>query len=101
MRATIEQEQAALEQFTEERERQESALEVILGEIEQLREELDGLQAIVQEKSAKLDEVRQTSLKSAKQLDAALKEIAGWVSSCPRLSREPEADLGVCPERHD
>lgn len=50
------------------------------GTIAELREELSGLQERLEEKTKVVEQVKKVSARSAKVLDAALKEISSCVS---------------------
>lgn len=85
---TAEREQASIERLEQDRTSKSDELVAIEADIGRLQTQLAELQAVVEDRNAKLENVRKTGSKSAKALDKALKEIAECVSE--RRARMPE-----------
>lgn len=78
LRATVEKEEAAVVRLQDSKEDLEGQVEKLQNEIERQKRKLSDANTVAREATDKVDELREAARKTQRQLDRALKEIAGW-----------------------
>lgn len=71
-------------------------LRVLEEQLDKLKEKLDEARNRLEEVSSKLDEVRDAARKTQKELDRALKEIAGWNDEIEKSASDRHAIYRRC-----
>ncbi|KAG6813644.1 hypothetical protein H0H92_008881 [Tricholoma furcatifolium] len=96
LKTALDTEEANLAKFGVQKNKMKEEIVAAEGAIEELRQELAGIQETLEEKNKNVEAVKKATLRAAKVLDLALKEIATWNDEIEKLALERSAIYRKC-----